>query len=312
MLETALPKGHYITAKGKRFSSTKYPHLSDILKDPMSLLMYPGQHACSIEDLPPVSCSQSPYNIVIIDGTWQQAKSIYFNNPELRALKQVSLSGKYVSEYVIRTQPTEDALSTVETAAIALATLESNWSLYSSLVAPLQALCRHQLAHGAVPHQSKEQMILSGRYKKPLGKRTYKKLRKCGARSVDGTLSDFVDTLHLISGVDKDFFENVCKNGETPVYIENCDSTRRLESFENCNGYICQDVGKGDSNGIENNMVGKDIRNVESDQVSCDRTKEDCVEQEELNSAQESANDNFPTSSSVPKSDASSIDTALR
>ena len=34
--------------------------------------------------------------------------------------------------------------------------------------------------HGAVPHQSKEFLILSGRYKKPLGKRTFKKLGKSG------------------------------------------------------------------------------------------------------------------------------------
>lgn len=59
--------------------------------------------------------------------------------------------------------------------------------------------------HGAVPHQSKEYMIVSGRYKKPLGKRTYKKLRKCGAKQGD-TLSDFMDS--LVNGYDTPGEEN--------------------------------------------------------------------------------------------------------
>lgn len=50
-----------------------------------------------------------------------------------------------MSKYIIRTQPTEDALSTVETAAIALATLEQDWSIYTTLVHPLQLLCQYQV-----------------------------------------------------------------------------------------------------------------------------------------------------------------------
>lgn len=41
-------------------------------------------------------------------------------------------------------------------------------------------------------------MIVTGRCKKPLGKRTFKKLRKCGAKQGD-TLSDFMDSLSLNS-----------------------------------------------------------------------------------------------------------------
>lgn len=204
ILQTALPKGSYMEIKGKRFSYSRFPQLEDIFSNENSILMYPGEKAISLDDLPPVGDDQPPYNIIIIDGTWQQAKSMYHNCRQLHTLRQVSLSGKYRSEYVIRTQPTEDALSTVESAAIALATLEQNWSIYNTLVHPLQLLCQYQIKHGAVPHQSKEHMIVSGRCNKPLGKRTYKKLRKCGARQGD-KLSDFMDSLTI----DSDKMENV-------------------------------------------------------------------------------------------------------
>ena len=49
------------------------------------------------------------------------------------------------------------------------------------------------MEHGAVIHHSKEQMILSGRYNKPLGKRTYQKLRKCGVKNTNITYSDIIN-----------------------------------------------------------------------------------------------------------------------
>ncbi|KAK7071169.1 DTW domain-containing protein 2 [Halocaridina rubra] len=197
ILQAALPKNAYIEAKGKRFSFSRFSYLEDIMTCRDSILMYPGEKAIELEDLPPVGKDQPPYNIIIIDGTWQQAKSIYHNCRYLHTLRQVKLSGKYISEYVIRTQPTEDALSTVETAAIALSTLEKNWCIYDQLVQPLQLLCQYQMKHGAVAHQSKEQMISSGRYKKPLGKRTYKKLRKYGVKQ-DESLAKFMESLSVI------------------------------------------------------------------------------------------------------------------
>ncbi|XP_064083459.1 tRNA-uridine aminocarboxypropyltransferase 2-like [Macrobrachium nipponense] len=214
ILQAGLPQGAYVEAKGKRFSFTRFPHLEEILTNENSILMYPGEKALDLESLLPVGNDQPSYNIIIIDGTWQQAKSIYHNCRHLHSLRQVKLSGKYISEYVIRTQPTEDALSTVETAAIALATLENNWSIYDTLVQPLQLLCQYQMNHGAVPHQSKEHMIVSGRYKKPLGKRTYKKLRKCGAKQ-DESLSDFLESLNVADSQKEESSDlDVLGNGE--------------------------------------------------------------------------------------------------
>ncbi|KAB7494571.1 DTW domain-containing protein 2 [Armadillidium nasatum] len=153
--------------------SGKCPELKNELSNENSILMYPGQNAVDIEDLPPVGEAQLPYNIFILDGTLAAGK-IY-----------VRLSGRHISEYVIRRQPTDDALSTVEVVAVALSTLEQDWKIYSSLVEPLKLICQYQMDHGAVKHHSKEYLILTGRYKKPVGKRTYKKFKKCGVRNSD-------------------------------------------------------------------------------------------------------------------------------
>lgn len=214
ILQAALPRGNYLEVKGKRFNSSRFPDMGEILADPNSILMYPGDEAENVESLPPVGeVNQAPYNLIIIDGTWQQAKSMYHNSPQLQNLRQVCLSGKYVSEYVIRTQPTNDALSTVESAAIALAILEQNWSIYTTLVGPLQTMCQHQLMHGAVPHQSKEFLISSGRYKKALGKRTYKKLRKSGVAENE------VTRLSESSPSNTSFMEETDENEENSTSI---------------------------------------------------------------------------------------------
>lgn len=55
------------------------------------MLLYPGEKAISLENLSLVGGSQLPYNIIIIDGTWQQAKSMYHNCHHLHNLRQVSV-----------------------------------------------------------------------------------------------------------------------------------------------------------------------------------------------------------------------------
>lgn len=107
-----------------------------------------GIGATPIESIP----KDKSYNIVIIDGTWSQARSIYHNSELLQNLRKVELKSDSPSNYVIRTQPTEVSLSTVETAAVALSFLEEEASIYNSLTAPLKALCQFQLQYGAVSH----------------------------------------------------------------------------------------------------------------------------------------------------------------
>lgn len=124
MLSLALDPDHCLIFKGKKFPR-KYENLIRILQDPNSLLLYPTKDALDIELVKP-SLDQEHYNLILIDGTWPQAKAMYNNSPILHNMKQVKLMVGGNSEYVIRTQPTEGCLSTLETVARALSVLEDN------------------------------------------------------------------------------------------------------------------------------------------------------------------------------------------
>lgn len=69
-------------------------------------------------------------------------QAIYHSSPALRLLRACKLIGMPTSQYVIRTQPTEGCLSTLETGANALSILEGDPELRDKLLSPLHYLCR--------------------------------------------------------------------------------------------------------------------------------------------------------------------------
>ncbi|XP_034115786.1 tRNA-uridine aminocarboxypropyltransferase 2 [Drosophila albomicans] len=169
MLQLGLQPGKCVVYKGKRFPNTRHSaELQHLLDSPQTLLLYPSKESVPLEN---IDRSAGPYNLVLIDGTWPQAKAIYASSPALHRLRQVKLIAVGISDYIIRTQPTEGCLSTLETAAQCLAVLESQPELRQLLVRPLHALCKYQLDNGAVEHQSKEFLMKTNQYPKPIGKR---------------------------------------------------------------------------------------------------------------------------------------------
>lgn len=174
MLQLGLAANKCLIFKGKKFPQPRHENLETLLKQPNTLLLYPSKTAIDIRDL---ENDTDCYNLVLIDGTWPQAKAIYASCPILHNLKQVKLMTSNTSSYIIRTQPTEGCLSTLETAAEALSQLEKDPIYTELLLQPLHALCKYQLENGAVTHQSKEFLIKTKTYPKLIGKRLSKLLR---------------------------------------------------------------------------------------------------------------------------------------
>ncbi|XP_078694819.1 tRNA-uridine aminocarboxypropyltransferase 2-like isoform X2 [Branchiostoma floridae x Branchiostoma belcheri] len=191
LLAACLPPDRCHVIRGKRFKQGHHPELELMLSSPYTYVLYPSNDALNIEEVTMTTqlANQDtpPYNMVIIDGTWTQARDIYTANEIFHLPKQVKLSGTGVSEYVIRTQPTDNSLSTLETAAVAMAALERRPEIKEVLFAPLRALCKFQLECGAQPHQSKEYLKSRGLYKKPSPHHTPENRRLCKKTSPHNT-----------------------------------------------------------------------------------------------------------------------------
>ncbi|XP_072272153.1 tRNA-uridine aminocarboxypropyltransferase 2 [Pyxicephalus adspersus] len=169
LLAACLPDDKCKVLIGRRFGEERYPELAAVCRNPSTFILYPGAAAANLEELS-LEADQQPHSLIIIDGTWSQAKDIFYKNSLFRLPKQVQLKTTVSSQYVIRTQPTNTCLSTLECAAIALSIMEKNTAIQETILSPLRALCSFQLQHGAQIHHSKEHLLKSGQYKKPMPK----------------------------------------------------------------------------------------------------------------------------------------------
>lgn len=65
----------------------RYPELASICKSSNTLILYPGAGATNLEEMD--LSSTNSYAIIIIDGTWSQAKDIFLKNSLFQMPKQV-------------------------------------------------------------------------------------------------------------------------------------------------------------------------------------------------------------------------------
>lgn len=122
--------------------------------------------------------NNQPINLIILDGTWRQANSIYVNSEFLQKFKSCKIvqpNKSKKSEYVIRMQPTEASLCTLEATGLALHYLGEDLP-YQTVVKPLKKLCDIQLSHGAETHNSKQYLVAHGKYKFDLPQSDNRKL----------------------------------------------------------------------------------------------------------------------------------------
>jgi DTW domain-containing protein len=79
--------------------------------------------------------------IVLLDGTWSQAKTLWWRNPWVLKAKRVVLNPSRPSRYgLIRREPRRDSLSTLEAAALMLRHLEGKPEIETALVESFERL----------------------------------------------------------------------------------------------------------------------------------------------------------------------------
>ena len=84
-------------------------------------LLYPGEDADLLTELTP---TQQPNQLVILDGTWHQAKTLFRDIPRLQKLRRYRLAPETPGRYRIRREPDEHSLSTLEATVAALTAIE--------------------------------------------------------------------------------------------------------------------------------------------------------------------------------------------
>ena len=88
---------------------------------PGSALLFPGDAARDLAEFGP---EERLPGLVVLDGTWSQARSLLRENPDLAALPQVKLNPAAPSRYRIRKEPRGSYLSTIEAIVQALRLIE--------------------------------------------------------------------------------------------------------------------------------------------------------------------------------------------
>lgn len=106
-------------------------------------LLYPGRNAPVISELP---SEQRPRQLVIVDGTWHQAKTLVRDIPALSQLPCYKLAPESPGRYRIRREPNATSLSTLEATVAALKVLEPDTPGMDQLVVAFNTMIEQQLA----------------------------------------------------------------------------------------------------------------------------------------------------------------------
>jgi DTW domain-containing protein YfiP len=113
------------------------------LARPSTYVLFPGPQAQPIETLS-LGPDAPPLTLVVLDGTWAQARKLLALNPAVAALPRVAFSPRRPSAYLIRRQPADFCLSTIEALAEVLERLEPGNPSFERLLDPFRAMVQRQ------------------------------------------------------------------------------------------------------------------------------------------------------------------------
>lgn len=132
---------HATLRVGMRWSAAELADaLGDATRPP--ILLYPGRDARDVLHDPP----RGPVTLIVVDGTWSQARSLVRDNPILHALPRYAFATPEPSQYRIRREPLPEYVSTIEALMHVLGVLEGDPARFRALLAPLHAMVDAQLA----------------------------------------------------------------------------------------------------------------------------------------------------------------------
>ncbi len=116
----------------------------EVAVPPGTGVLYPAPGARPLESLQP---RERPSGLVVIDGTWANAKSVYRHNPWLHDLPCYSLTPAQPSNYRIRREPSDLHVSTLEAVVWALRALEPDLRGLDELLQAFDSMIDDQIRY---------------------------------------------------------------------------------------------------------------------------------------------------------------------
>jgi DTW domain-containing protein YfiP len=107
-------------------------------------LLFPGPKAIDLAAAS-LSSQDEPITLVVVDGTWWQARKLLKRNAALAALPQIRFTPRSPSNYRIRREPADHCVATVEALAQVLGALEGDPERFAALLRPFEAMVDTQL-----------------------------------------------------------------------------------------------------------------------------------------------------------------------
>ncbi len=97
-----------------------HPRVRQLAAAPGTALLFPGEGALD----PAALQGRPPTTVIVVDGTWSQARKVIKRNPFLQALPRLAFTPDRPSNYRIRAEPSAECVSTIEALVHLLGALE--------------------------------------------------------------------------------------------------------------------------------------------------------------------------------------------
>ncbi len=164
-----------------------------------AVLLSPGPAARDILRDPPLG----PVTLVVVDGTWSQAKTVVRDNPCLQDLPRYAFATPEPSQYRIRKEPRAEYVSTIEALMHVLGVLEGDPARFRALLDPLNAMVDAQLlAQATAPRRSS--------YRKPTPPRPSQR------RLPDAFVRRYADAVCLVAEANAWPYDPTAESGRPP------------------------------------------------------------------------------------------------
>ncbi|MEW5741747.1 MAG: tRNA-uridine aminocarboxypropyltransferase [Myxococcota bacterium] len=116
------------------------PRLQEICAQPGTAVLFPSETATDVDAI-----ASPPAHLVVVDGTWSNAKKVVEKCPVLSRLPRLRFQPERPGNYRIRKEPAEHCLATIEAVAHVLERLEKAPGKFTPMLSVFDAMVERQL-----------------------------------------------------------------------------------------------------------------------------------------------------------------------